>query len=113
GTSVHPFQLISGGVRVQVPQTWSGNVTIQANGTGAQSNTVFHEISFGWMGRKWPGSSLSWRLHVNGAPGRTFQETFDQLAAGYNAWMCASGVTVGYDGTTSIAQPALDGVNTR
>jgi len=101
----------SGWVVVVVPATWSGDVTIQSHGVGASSNAVNHNISFSRYGQ-WSGASMTWWLNQNGAPGCSVAETQAACAAGYGAWVCASGLTANYQGTTAtVGNSRTDGIN--
>ncbi|MCC6349156.1 MAG: IPT/TIG domain-containing protein [Candidatus Eisenbacteria bacterium] len=115
GGAATPLALIPGGIRVRVPATWSGGVQVQAAGVGPLSNAFNLDISFSWSGQYWPGGSLpfTWFLNNAAAPGCTFNDTRDALIDGYNAWTCASGVSMSYGGGTALAVTAYDGVNCR
>ena len=113
GHNVNPIAVISGGVRVRVPPTWSGDVFIRANGVGGLSNGINHDITFSWSGQKWFSWPFTWYLNNNAAPGCTFNDTRDRLIDGYNAWSCASGIDMSFGGSTSIATTANDGTNCR
>jgi FlgD Ig-like domain/IPT/TIG domain/Matrixin len=110
---VNPIAVIGGGVRVRVPETWSGDVRIQANGSGALSNGVPLEISFNYSSTKWLSLPFTWYLNSNGAPGVTYNATRDALVRGYDAWECASGLTTTFGGSTTTATTANDGENCR
>lgn len=110
-TSLHPDQVIPGGVRVPVPATWSGDITIQAGGTGPVSNGMAHEITWLYFGYKWAPSSVDWYMNVNGAPGCDPDSTQSALNTGFQTWACASGIALPYAGTTTIHQNANDGMN--
>jgi hypothetical protein len=104
----------SGYVDVRVPATWSGNVTVTPFG-GSTSAGFSHDVTFSYSGQYWPGGSLpfTWFLNQNGAPGCTVDQTRDALITGYNAWSCASGVSMTYGGTTALATTSQDGTNCR
>ncbi len=100
-----------GYVDVRVPATWSGDVTVTASGGGTSAG-FNHDITFNNSGQYWPGA-FTWFLNQNGAPGCTVDQTRDALITGYNAWQCASGVSMSYGGTTAVATTAQDGTNCR
>ena len=110
---VNPEALISGGVRVRVPPTWSGDVRIQAYGAGTLSNGVNHDIYYSYSGTRWFSTPFTWYLNVSGAPGCTFTATRDALVRGYDAWECASGLSTTYGGSTGIGVTSQDGINCR
>src|SRR5262249_3918372 len=73
----------AGHIFVVVPATWSGPITVTSGGlTSAGFNL---DITFSWSGQKWFAGRLpfNWFLNTAGAPGCTFNDTRDALAAGY------------------------------
>ncbi|MBU8871643.1 MAG: matrixin family metalloprotease, partial [Gemmatimonadales bacterium] len=110
---VNPVAVIAGGVRVRVPETWSGDVRIQALGAGTLSNGVHLEISFNYSSTKWLSLPFTWFLNSSGAPGLTYDETRVALVRGYDTWECASGLTTTYGGSTATAVTSYDGENCR
>ncbi|MFH1845327.1 MAG: FlgD immunoglobulin-like domain containing protein [bacterium] len=108
---VNPEAVIAGGVRVRVPPTWSGDVFIQANGVGAWSNGVNHDISYNYSQTKWFSLPFTWYLNSNGAAGCTYNNTRDAVVGGYNAWSCASGLSTTFGGSTTTSTTAQDGEN--
>lgn len=113
--TVLPSSWGAGWVNVVVPATWSGNVQVRSGATGLlSSNSLAIDITYNWARNQWAGANqpFTWFLNQNGAPGCTVNETFSALAAGYNAWSCASGVSMSYGGTTATGPTSqTDGVN--
>lgn len=110
---VNPVAVIAGGVRVRVPETWSGDVRIQAYGAGTLSNGVPLEISFNYSSTKWLTLPFTWYLNSDGAPGCALDDTRDALIRAYDTWECASGLSTTYGGTTTTATTAHDSENVR
>jgi hypothetical protein len=59
---------------------------------------------YAWSGQMWSGGRLpyTWWLNQSGAPGCTVNDTQAALASGFNTWICASGVSMVYGGTTAL-----------
>lgn len=112
GTTSPALAFGAGWTRVVVPATWSGNIRLRSGANGVWTNNLDLEIIYSWSATQWSPENLEWFLNQNAAPGCTVDQTRAALQAGYNAWSCASDMTMSYQGTTSsLGNSRTDGVN--
>nr|MEE4268127.1 CARDB domain-containing protein [Candidatus Krumholzibacteria bacterium] len=114
GAEASPVASGAGWTTFEVPPTWSGDIRVRSGATGTWSNNLDLEVIYSWSGYKWPTENLQWYLNQNGAPGCTVDETRRELVESFNAWTCASDMTMSYMGTTaSSGNSQTDGINTQ
>lgn len=92
----------SGWVVVEVPNSWSGDVTVYSSASGLTSAPFPFEITFATWDYAWNGTP-TFLLNNAGAPGCTVAETANRLQKVMSTWMCASGLSVSYGGTTTLS----------
>ena len=81
---------------------------------GAQGPPTADDNYWAYCGQKWfPGRlPYTWLLNSSGAPGSTFSDTQAACQTAMNTWICASGITTVYGGSTgSNATNHSDGLN--
>ncbi len=64
--TVSPSSWMSGHLGVDVPSTWSGNISVFS---GSPSPNHPFLVSYNWTGKKWFSMPFTWYLNQNGAPG--------------------------------------------
>ena len=113
---VNPIDfLLDQWVRVRVPETWSGKIALQKQGTGTWSNKFDHEITYAYGNSKWPTDDLPvpWRLNDEELENTscTNSDVESRLFEAFSVWQCASSFEAVYDGPTTETIAKNDGVN--